>query len=181
MAYRNGTYVAFHANNTEDPTESDMKYYRLLTAWSVKDDGDFSMINSHEKTNARDWASQETLRNHMRERLRNSRNMLLIIGQTTRFDSDWIPFEISFAVDDCQIPIIVAYPGYLNVTAPQNARRMWPSALAERIDSGNAKAIHVSFRKEPLAAAINAYGFDNLPEGGLIHYTLETYQRWGLT
>ena len=28
------------------------------------------------------------------ERLRNSRNMVLIVGETTRFDTDWVPFEI---------------------------------------------------------------------------------------
>ena len=30
MAYRNGTYVAFHAGGITDPTESDIKYYNLL-------------------------------------------------------------------------------------------------------------------------------------------------------
>jgi hypothetical protein len=32
MTYRNGTYVAFHANKTKQPTESDIKYYNLLKA-----------------------------------------------------------------------------------------------------------------------------------------------------
>ena len=32
MAYRNGTYIAFHANNATEPTESDFKYYNLLKA-----------------------------------------------------------------------------------------------------------------------------------------------------
>jgi len=27
MAYHNGTYVAFHAGGTTDPTASDIKYY----------------------------------------------------------------------------------------------------------------------------------------------------------
>ena len=49
MAYRNGTYIAFHANNTTEPTESDIKYYNLLKAWDVRNNDDFHFINSHEK------------------------------------------------------------------------------------------------------------------------------------
>lgn len=50
MAYRNGTYIAFHANGTTDPTASDIKFYNLMKAWTNKTDDDFSFINSHEKT-----------------------------------------------------------------------------------------------------------------------------------
>ena len=52
MAYRYGTYVAFHANNTKEPTETDIKYYNLLKAWQVRSDNVFSFVNSHEKTAA---------------------------------------------------------------------------------------------------------------------------------
>lgn len=62
MPYRNGTYVAFHAEGTDVPTDSDMKYYNLLKAWTAKQDDDFSMINSHEKTaSVRDSSTRETL------------------------------------------------------------------------------------------------------------------------
>ncbi len=49
MAYRNGTYVAFHAAGTNQPGKSDIDYYNLLKAWTAKTDDDFTMINSHEK------------------------------------------------------------------------------------------------------------------------------------
>ena len=48
MAYRSGTYIAFHADGETNPTVSDMKYYTLLKEWKVRDD-DFSFVNSHEK------------------------------------------------------------------------------------------------------------------------------------
>jgi len=44
LAYRNGTYVAFHANGTDVPIDSDIKYYNLLKAWTAKGDDDFAMI-----------------------------------------------------------------------------------------------------------------------------------------
>src|SRR5258706_15113466 len=105
MAYRSGTYVAFHAAGTSDPTDSDIKYYNLLKAWHKDDDNDFYFVNSHDKAAAvRDGSKRETHRRGLSERLRNSKNMVLILGKTTRFDTDWVPFESSYAVDTCEIP-----------------------------------------------------------------------------
>ena len=116
MAYRNGTYIAFHANNTTEPTESDIKYYNLRKAWVVRSDNDFSFINSHDKTAAvRDSSKRATLERSLKTRLQNSKNMILILGKTTKEDTDWVPFEISYAVDTCEIPIIAAYTGYERV------------------------------------------------------------------
>ena len=36
MAYRSGTYIAFHTQGTNIPTESDIKYYNLIKAWTAK-------------------------------------------------------------------------------------------------------------------------------------------------
>src|SRR4051812_42325809 len=108
---RTGTYVAFHADGQIEPTESDMKYYRLLQAWKVRTDNDFSFVDSHEKTGAlRNWSTHETVMRRLKERLCRSKNMLLIVGSTTRFDTDWVPFEIQYAIDSCGIPVVAAYP-----------------------------------------------------------------------
>lgn len=119
MAYRNGTYIAFHANGTTQPTESDIKYYNLLKAWHVRSDNNFFFVNSHEKTSAiRDSSKRETLERALKERLANSKNMILIIGRTTKQDTDWVPFEIRYAIDQCRIPIIAAYTDYEYITSP---------------------------------------------------------------
>src|SRR5580692_2905986 len=110
MAYRSGTYVAFHAAGTNLPGKSDMDYYNLMKAWTAKSDDDFTMINSHDKASSvRDASLRTTLRKSLLERLRNSKNMVLIIGETTYLDTDWVPFEIEKAVDTYGIPIIAAY------------------------------------------------------------------------
>ena len=110
MAYRNGTYVAFHANGTNIPGKSDIDYYNLMKAWTAKTDDEFTMNNSHDKASAvRDSSRKATLRASLLERLKNSKNMVLIIGETTLLDDDWVPFEIEKAVDVYKIPIIVAY------------------------------------------------------------------------
>lgn len=179
MAYRNGTYIAFHANNTSDPSESDMKYYNTLKMWKVRDESDFRFVNSHEKRDVRDWSTKETLKRALQERMNNSKHLLLIIGQTTRFDTDWIPFEISHAVDNCEIPIIAAYPGYERVMDPSALSALWPKALADRINNGTARVIHVPFKKEPIADAVSQFDFSNPPKGSLVYYSREAYLGWG--
>ena len=181
MAYRNGTYVAFHANGTDIPIESDIKYYNLMKAWTEKGDDDFAMINSHDKASSvRDSSKMTTLCTSLQERFRNSKNMVLIIGETTRFDDDWIPFEIEQAVDTYELPIIAAYTGYNYIGTPENMRNFWPQALADRINNKTSRVIHIPFKKEPLKEAIDQFTHDKLPSGPLTYYVREAYVKWGL-
>ncbi|MBZ5673677.1 MAG: TIR domain-containing protein [Acidobacteriia bacterium] len=184
MAYRNGTYVAFHADGNNLPGgKSDIDYYQLLCAWNANKHHEFQIINTHEKFSAvRDSSQKSTLRAGLMERLRNSKNMLLIVGDTTRFDTDWVPFEIEKAVDSYGIPIIVAYTGVS--TAIRNASNYsgcWPPALASRIKSGTAGAIHIPFKQAPIYAAIDQFSHTNIPLGaGLGVYDDAAYREWGI-
>jgi len=181
MAYRNGTYVAFHAEGTNQPGKSDMDYYNLMKAWSSKTDDDFTMINSHDKASAvRDSSKKATLRASLQERLRNSRNMVLIIGETTKLDTDWVPFEIEQAVDTYEIPIIAAYTDYGPVLEPAKFWPLWPKALADRINNKAARVIHIPFKKAPISAAISRFDHENLPKSALSYYGRDVYAKWGL-
>src|SRR6266436_4625936 len=183
MAYRNGTYVAFHAAGTSQPGKSDMDYYNLMKAWTAKTDDDFAMINSHDKASAvRDTSLRATLRKSLLERLRNSKNMVLIIGETTYQDTDWVPFEIEQAVDTYKIPIIAAYTVYETaIRNPQALSNYWPNALKIRINNETANVIHVPFKKEALKAAISQFSHDNPPSGkGLGIYNDGAYKAFGI-
>lgn len=181
MAYRNGTYVAFHAEGTNRPGQSDIDYYNLMRAWSAKTDDDFTLINSHEKASAvRDSSRKETLKASLLERLRNSKNMLLIIGQTTRLDTDWIPFEIEKAVDYYKMPVIAAYTGYAKILKPDELSSLWPKALKDRIERKTVRAIHIPFKKIPIMDAIDQFTVKNLPKTALSYYAKETYEKWGM-
>ncbi|MBL8228633.1 MAG: TIR domain-containing protein [Bryobacterales bacterium] len=181
MAYRNGTYVAFHAEGSNVPVASDIKYYNLLKAWTENSGIDFSFINSHDKASSvRDSSKRTTLRASLQERLRNSRNMLLIIGQATRLDTDWVPFEIEQAVDSYKIPIIAAYPDYEYILAPDKLRSLWPQALERRIHAQTARVIHISFKKLPIACALGQFDHQNPPSGPLDYYSRDSYVGWGL-
>lgn len=181
MAYRNGTYIAFHAGGTTDPTASDIRYYRMLKAWHEHDNIEFEFINSHDKVaGVRDTSTKATLRRSLVERLNKSKNMVLIIGETTRFDTDWVPFEIGYAVDSCKIPIIAAYPGYDWITSPAGLRPLWPSAFASRIDNGTVRAIHIPFKQKPIDDAIGQFNHNNLPATPLNYYTVEAHRSFGI-
>ena len=91
--------------------------------------------------------------------------MILILGKTTRSDDDWIPFEISYAVDICKIPIIAAYPAYTSIRHPGTHVSGWPPALAERIQSETAHVIHVPFKQVVLVDAIGQFDHNNYPAG----------------
>ncbi|MDO3559862.1 TIR domain-containing protein [Ralstonia pseudosolanacearum] len=184
MAYRNGTYIAFHANGTNRPGgNSDIDYYNLMKAWTGKDDDSFAMINSHDKAAAvRDSSKRETLRRSLLERLRNSKNMVLIIGETTRLDTDWVPFEIEKAIDQYKLPIIAAYTQYSKpIRNPAALKSLWPQALASRIASNTARVIHVPFKQAALNDAISQFSHNNLPTGSLSYYSDEAYQSFGIT
>lgn len=184
MAYRNGTYIAFHANGTTDPMESDIKYYNLIKAWTAKTDDDFSIINSHDKTSSvRDTSKRETLRASLVTRLRNSKHLLLIIGKTTKEDTDWVPFEIEYAIDKCKIPIIVAYT-IINtpiLKASDIPNNYWPKPLEIRITNKSVSAIHIPFKKEPIKDAISQFSLSNVPiNGSLTCYSQSAYRSFGL-
>ena len=181
MAYRNGTYIAFHAGGIKDPTASDIKYYRMLKAWHEHDDIEFKFVNSHEKVaGVRDTSMIATLRRSLMERMNNSKNMVLIIGETTRFDTDWVPFEIGYAVDHCKIPIIVTYTGYECILAPSQLSSLWPPALASRINTSTLRAIQIPFKQRVIDHAIRQYDYDNLPATSLNYYTAEAHRSLGI-
>ncbi|MCK9578218.1 TIR domain-containing protein [bacterium] len=180
MAYRSGTYIAFHANGEQDPSASDMKYYLTLKMWKIRDD-DFSFVNSHEKTGAvRDSSKKETLRRALISRMNNSKHLLLIIGSTTKLDKDWVPFEIKYAAEECKIPIIVAYADYKKIMAPAELSHLWPEELLKVINNQTVGVIHIPFKKEPIADAISQFDMNNHPKTSLNYYSKEAYVQWGL-
>lgn len=106
MSYRNGTYVAFDGNATTDPSKGDMKYYGLLQRWNTSMDFELKFSDSHKKTyQVRDTSLTRTLQARLLERMRSSKNMLLIISKDTNWDRGMLNFEIERAVDVFNLPL----------------------------------------------------------------------------
>lgn len=182
MHYRTGTYVAFDGLGEVDPSKSDFKYYATLQAWDANKDIDFKLTNSHEKTYAvRDDSSRSTLEKRICERLSQSKNMIIVLTEDTRKSGSMLSFEIEKAIDVYELPLIIAYPDFKSIINVESHRQVWPTALRRRIDDGTARAIHVSFRKEPILNAIEQFTVqDSSLTSGKDFYSINAYCKWGL-
>lgn len=162
MAYRNGTYVAFDGQGTTDPTQSDLHYYALLRSWDKNEKFDFKFSDSHQKTYAvSDSSKRITLENRLMERMRNSKNMLVILSKKTNFERGLLNFEIEKAVDLYKLPLIVAYTNTEDVFTYDAFSNRWPKALVERINNKSANAVHIPFKEEYIIEALNRYSVHN--------------------
>lgn len=98
MVYRNKTYVAFDA-------DTDMEYYRLLTAWSNNDNLHFEMFNAHDLNSARDSSLDESIKHQLAERMKNSKLFIILIGDKTKSNNGFVKWEIEHA-KRLKLPII---------------------------------------------------------------------------
>ena len=106
--------------------------------------------------------------------------MILIIGDTTKNDKDWVPFEIEYAVDTCGLPFVVVYIDSDYILNPSALSYKWPAALKARIENKSVKAIHIPFKKEPLKDAVVQFNLTNKPKTSLNYYTKEAYAAFGI-
>ena len=181
MANRTGTYFGFDGLGETDPTKSDFKYYSTVQAWAGGKHIEFKFVNSHEKASAvRDTSKRATLEASIMQRLRASKNMVVILSDQTRTSGSMLSFEIENAVDTHELPLIIAHTGYDSILEPGALSNRWPTALATRINNGTAKAIHIPFKKEAILDAIGQFTVNtntlNVP---LEYYNRETQVRWG--
>ena len=99
MSYRNKTYVAFDG-------DTDIHYYRLMMAWKTNDHHDFNFHNAHDLNSARDTSDTESIKAQLRERMANSKQLILLVGEKTKYLRRFVPWEIDLARKK-DIPIIV--------------------------------------------------------------------------
>lgn len=181
MIYRTGTYVAFDGLGKTNPAESDFRYYATIQAWNDSKTNEFRFTNSHEKANAvRDTSKVETLYSSIRQRLASSKNMLIVLSTDTRKAGSVLSWEIEKAIDYYELPLIITYTGYSSVMAPQELNRLWPFALAERIGSRRASAIHIPFKRDAMLDAIGRFTVNGEKIGGALQFYSEAAHRsWG--
>jgi hypothetical protein len=183
MANRTGTYVAFDGLGEVDPTKSDFKYYSIIQAWDAHKSIDFKFTNSHEKTDAvRDTSKLATLKARIQERLRASKNMVVVLSSKTRKSGSMLSYEIEQAIDDYDLPLIVAYVELQVVLQPRLLSGYWPNALSSRIEKSKGKIIHIPFDKSPLMDAIPRFTVsgEKITGGVVGYYSADAHRQWGL-
>jgi len=172
MTYRNGNYTAFYVAEPFRPgslganATKDFLYYNTLRMWKG-DDTTYPFVNAHDKTysvrDGSDWKS--TLKPRLRERLRSSKNIILILSKITS-SSRALREEIDYGINDQGLPVIVIYPEYstkegllVNGAIKQAVKDLWDNLPIFRESMGKVPTLHVPMKKEVISQALENNGF----------------------
>jgi hypothetical protein len=170
MAYRNGNYSAFYVdspfnqNNLGANSTRDFVYYNLLKAWKVND-ATFPFNDSHNKNyNVRDGSDWETtLKPRLRERLRNSKNIIFFLSSVTK-NSNALREEIDYGINIQGLPVIVIYPeyseesdiiNYASETFKKQIKDLWEKLPIFRDSMDKIPTIHMPLKKNLIERALN--------------------------
>ena len=166
MSYRNKTYVIFDG-------DEDMWAYRFMRGWKTNDNIDFDFYDAHDLKPLTDRAGEETVKRRLRERLFNTKQAIVLIGEKTKNLYRFVRWEL----ETCQnmgIPIVAVN---LNGLKNQDSDRCPPIIRDEYV-------VHIPFKLK-----IIQYALDNFPsefsrrdksESGPRHYNDSVYKKLGL-
>ncbi|MCT0392031.1 TIR domain-containing protein [Pseudomonas aeruginosa] len=172
MAYRNGNYTAFYVAEPFHPSSlganatKDFQYYNTLRMWKGAD-ATFPFVDSHDKTySVRDGSDWEyTLKPRLRERLRNSKNIILILSSITT-NSRALREEVDYGINNQGLPVIVVYPEYATKESllaggslKQEVKGLWGNLPVFRDSMSKVPTLHVPMNKDLIKQALNNSNF----------------------
>jgi hypothetical protein len=166
VAYRNKTYIAFDG-------DKDMRYYRLMTAWSANDGFDFDISNAHDVNSARDSSQEASIKRQLRERFANSKLFLILIGESTRYLTRFVKWEIETAIG-LNLPLVG-----ININGSRKQDDRCPPAMRDAL------AVYVPFNEKIITFAMKdwprTHGQNERKSmGGPYFYNPHIYQSLGL-
>jgi hypothetical protein len=139
MSYVNKTYVCFDA-------DTDILYYRLMTAWKENDKIQFNFHNAHELNKIHKENEETEIKSKLRERLKNTKVLVVLIGKKTKNLYKYVRWEIEYAVEK-DIPIIaVNLNGKKKIDA-----KLCPPILKQTL------AMHIPFGQKIIDYALNKW------------------------
>ncbi|WP_247717252.1 toll/interleukin-1 receptor domain-containing protein [Morganella morganii] len=168
----NGNYCAFYV--AEPFSESalganatkDFVYYNTLRMWKGAEPT-FPFSNSHATTyNVRDGSDWvRTLMPRLRERLRNSKNIILFLSDRT-INSRALKEEIDYGINTLGLPVIVIYPDYEtkesllnNNKLKQKIRNLWSNIPIFRDSMDKVPTIHIPMKKDLIRLTLSDRDF----------------------
>jgi hypothetical protein len=168
MSYKNGNYCAFYVAEPFNESSlgahatEDFLYYNLLRSWKGQDSS-FPFNDSHNKTysvrDGSDWES--TLKPRLRERLRNSKNVILFLSERT-VSSRALREEIDYGINSLELPVIVIYPGYStkesllqNNSLKYEIKNLWDKLPILRDSMNKVPTLHVPINKNLITKSLN--------------------------
>ena len=166
MSYRNKTYVIFDG-------DKDMWAYAYMKGWNTHQHMDFSFFDAHDIRPLTDRATEETVRTRLRERLVNTKQALVLVGESTQHLFRFVRWELEMCLK-LNVPMVVVN---LNGNRRMDQIRCPPILKGEYV-------AHVDFKM-----TIIKYALDQFPaeysnrqsnSGGDRFYNESVYQKLGL-
>lgn len=167
MAYRSKIYVAFDG-------DTDIHYYYLMKAWTNNDNFDFEINDAHDINSARDSSQEESIKSQLRIRLSNSKALILLIGENTKYLTKFVKWELEYALRN-SMPIIAVN---LNSKRQRDLDRC-PAIIRDEL------VVHVSFNHKIVKHALNSWPteFTKLKQNGeksARYYNDDIYKKYSL-
>lgn len=165
MSYRNKTYVIFDGDN-------DMWAYGFMKGWKANDKIDFDFHNAHDLRPLTDRASEDTVKQKLRARMANSKQVIVLVGDKTKNLYRFVRWEIQLALKK-DLPIIVVN---LN-DKRRHDDQLCPATLDD------VYAVHVAFKMKIIRYALDNFPVEHAQRGSASdprHYHADVYTRLGL-
>jgi hypothetical protein len=145
-----------------------------MQAWHYNEKFDFTFVNAHDITQARDSSTEETIKRSLRKRLYASDIFVVLIGQSTKNLYRFVRWEIEVALE-LEIPIIA-----VNL----DKRRSLNSLLCPPIIRDEL-VIHVPFGHKIIDYAIKNWPAEyrrllSAGESGPYYYKINVYESLGM-
>ena len=171
MSYRNKTYVIFNANYPEN--SGDIKYYNLMIAWKRNEKFDFNFYDSHKLNNLQKTASDDQIKRKLRERMKNSKQVIVLVGEHTKNLYKFVRWEMKIAID-MDLPIIA-----VNLDKKNGSTAKTPPILREK-----SEFVSVPFEAKKVKHALDTFpkyynGVSSLPRGLYYAEAAGLYYDWG--
>jgi hypothetical protein len=154
--------------------DSDIHYFHLMKAWTNNDNFDFEIKDAHDLNYAKDISLEESIKAQLRIRLQNSRAIILLVGEKTKYLYKFVRWELEYAMNN-NLPIIAVN---INGKRDRDIDRC-PAIIRDEL------VVHVSFNHKIIKYALvnwpNSYKrLKASGEKGGRYYPDEIYKNHGL-
>lgn len=145
-----------------------------MKAWKQNENISFSFIDAHDLRQARDTSLESTIKRRLRERLLNSKVLVVLIGQQTRYLYRFVRWEMEQALS-LGVPIIG-----VNLNGKRSMDHdLCPPIIRDEL------AIYISFNANILQYAledwtISYYNRKKAGDTGPFYYKEQVYNKLGL-
>lgn len=167
MAYRNKTFVSFASENIDQ--------YRMMCAWRRNHNIDFDFNDAHDLNVALDTSHPDTIRRRLGERLSNTKQVVLLVGDDTRAIASrparFLHYEVE-VIHRLGLPVVFAN---LNGSRLVQRERL-PRLLTEQY------TISVSFKMKIIKYALDEFvaDYDTSTKATPHYYRDTVYSSLGL-